>query len=255
MILLLGFFFILGSVIGSFINVVADRTVRGESIFGRSYCEYCKAKLSTLDLVPILSFMGLRARCRYCKHKLSWQYPIVETLTAVLFAWTFWNLTSIAAVSFFSIFYFLFVISILIVVAIVDFKFSLIPTTFVFAVSLLVLFYNYFHLGSEDFVSGVLSSLLLAFSFFGVVFATRGRGMGSGDIPLVFLLALFLGWPSNLAAVFLSFLSGAAVSIVLLLFRKKKLGQAIPFGPFLIFSTLLVFFFGDGIISWYLNLL
>lgn len=245
--------FILGCAVGSFVNVVVDRTVRGESILGRSSCDFCHRKLSTFDLVPILSFVGLRARCRYCRRKLSWQYPIVETLIGVLFAATFYTQVSLGTFTSVSLFYNFVIISILVVVAIFDLKFSLIPTTFVFAASLVSLFYIYFNLSSYDFVVGVLSSLLLAFFFLAIVVLTRGRGMGSGDIPLVFLLGLFLGWPFNLAAVFLAFLIGALASVVLLMLRIKKIGEAIPLGPFLILGTFIIFFWGEIIISWYLQ--
>ena len=253
MFLLLFVFFILGSAIGSFLNVVVDRTTRGGSILGplRSYCDWCHATLSTFDLVPILSFVGLRGRCRYCHHKLSWQYPLVETLLGVLFAATFYSLAASGNFSALVVLFYLLIITVLVVVAIVDLKFSLIPTTFVFAASLIVLFWNYFQMSSSDFVTSVFSAFLLAFFFAAIVFLTRGRGMGSGDIPLVFLLGLFLGWPENLLAVFGAFLSGAIVALTLLLFGKKRLGQTIPFGPFLIASSIVVFYWGSQIIVWY----
>lgn len=253
MFFLLLLFFIFGSAVGSFLNVVVDRTVRGETIFGRSHCDFCHRKLSTFDLVPILSFVGLRARCRYCKRKLSWQYPIVETLVGVLFAATFYSQASAGVFSVVPLLYYFAIIGTLVVVGVVDLKFSLIPTTFVFAAALLALFYNYFSLNSYDFVVGVFSAVLLALFFFAIVVVTRGRGMGSGDVPLVFLLGLFLGWPFNLAAVFLAFLVGAVVSVVFLAFRVKKIGEAIPLGPFLILGTFIIFFWGDEIISWYLQ--
>lgn len=252
---LLVLFFILGAAVGSFLNVVIDRTVRGETILGRSYCDHCGATLATLDLVPILSFVGLGARCRYCRQRLSWQYPVVETLTGLLFAFTFYSLTAGGNFSILLVFYYLFVISVLIVVAAVDLKFSLVPTTFVFAASLLVLFWNYFHQSSVDFVAGVVSAFFLALFFGAIVLVTRGRGMGSGDIPLVFLLGLFLGWPESLAGVFLAFLSGAIVAVLLIFMGQKKFGQTIPFAPFLIACSIAVLYWGDRIIGWYLGLL
>lgn len=256
MVFLLGLFFILGSAVGSFLNVVIDRTMRGESIvFGRSYCEHCRATLGTMDLIPIVSFAGLRARCRYCKHKLSLQYPLVETITGILFVLTFYFLTTGGSTSFLLLAYQLVIISVLIVVAVVDYKFSLIPTAFVFAAALLALFKNYFYLSSADFISSVLVAFALAFSFLGIVVATRGRGMGSGDIPLVFLLGLFLGWPYSLLAIFLAFLLGATVSIVLLFFRKKTFGQTVPFAPFLILGSIIVLYWGNQIMNWYLSIL
>lgn len=257
MVFLLLLFFIIGAAVGSFANVVVDRTTAGGSIFSpwRSYCDRCRATLSSLDLVPILSFLGLGARCRYCRHKISWQYPVVETLTGVLFAFTFYSLASRGDLSFLLLFYYLLVISTLVVVAVVDMKFSLIPTTFVFATTLLVLFWNYFNQTSSDFVAGVFSAFVLAMFFAAIVAVTRGRGMGSGDIPLVFLLGLFGGWPNNLATVFLAFVSGAIVSVILLISGRKTFGQTVPFAPFLVASTIAVLFWGNQIIDWYLLIL
>lgn len=256
MIFLFSAFFILGSIVGSFLNVVADRTMNGQSIiFGRSKCDFCNAKLSTFDLVPILSFLGLRARCRYCNHKLSWQYPIVETLVGVLFVLTLNFFVSQASTSLASLFYYLVVICTLVVVSIVDFKFSLVPTAFVFAASLFALFWNYFSLSSSDFVLSVVSAFILAFGFLVIVILTRGRGMGTGDIPVVFLIGLFLGWPDSIAAIFAAFLSGAVISVLLLIIGRKRLGQTIPFAPFLVLGTLVILFWGEQIISWYLRLL
>ncbi|HSX19242.1 MAG TPA: prepilin peptidase, partial [Candidatus Saccharimonadales bacterium] len=235
---------------------VVDRSVKNESIvFGRSYCDYCHAKLSTFDLVPILSFVGLRARCRYCRHKLSWQYPIVETLVGVLFAATFYFLAASTTFSFVGILYYLAIISTLVVVAVVDLKFSLIPTTFVFGAAILALFRNYFYLSSADFVQAVFGAFVLALFFLAIVLVTRGRGMGTGDIPLVFLLGLFLGWPQSLLSTFLAFVSGAVISIFLLLFGRKKFGQAVPFGPFLIGAAIVVLFWGNTLTNLYLKLL
>ncbi|MBI3282987.1 prepilin peptidase [Candidatus Curtissbacteria bacterium] len=249
--------FILGAAVGSFLNVVIDRTTQGGSVLGpwRSYCDHCRATLATVDLVPILSFVGLGGRCRYCHHKLSWQYPAVEMLTGILFSSTFYFLAARGSFSLLAVFYSLFVISTLIVVATVDLKFSLVPTTFVFAASLLVLFWNYFKLSSGEFVSGVVAAFILALFFGAIAVATRGRGMGSGDIPLVFLLGLFLGWPASVAAVFLAFLSGAIFAIFLIFLRKKKFGQTIPFAPFLIASSIAVLYWGGEIIGWYLGMI
>src|SRR3989344_8948085 len=86
--------FINGTAVGSFLNVVIDRTTRRESILGRSYCEHCRATLKTIDLVPIISFAVLGAKCRYCRKPLSWQYPAVEAAGAILFTLAFWILVS-----------------------------------------------------------------------------------------------------------------------------------------------------------------
>jgi len=248
--------FILGSAVGSFLNVVIDRSVEEKGVFGgslRSQCDYCKATLSSVDLIPIISFAGLGGKCRRCKKKLSWQYPFVEALCGSLFALSFYVLGSFGAVSLWLLLYFLFLICIFIVVAVIDIKFSLIPTTFVFFAAAVSLFYNYFFLDSALFVQNVLTAFLLAAFFFALFLITKGRGMGSGDIPLAFLIGMVLGWPNAIAAMFLAFTSGALISILLVIFGKKGLKQTIPFGPFLAASALVVMFWGRQIVDFYLS--
>ena len=245
-------FFILGTAIGSFLNVVIDRTTRKESILGRSYCDHCRANLSTFDLIPIVSFVTLGAKCRYCKKPLSWQYPLVEALGGILFAVAFLVLAQSGDLNLPTLFYYFFLISIAIVVAAVDFKFSLIPTSFVFLASLVALFYDFFSFSPGIFITYVLTVFVLALSFALLVVATRGRGMGEGDIVLAFLIGIVLGFKATLVALFIAFLSGAVVSVVLILLGKKRFGQTIPFAPFLILGLLSGLFWAKPILAWYL---
>lgn len=254
MFFLLILFFILGAAVGSFLNVVIDRSVRNESILGRSYCDHCRATLKTMDLIPIISFAALGAKCRYCKKNLSWQYPIVELLTGVLFSISFIVQASTGNVFSIALPYFLFLVSILIIVAVVDFKFSLIPTTFVFFASLVSLFYNYFFLSSALFVEHVFTAFTAAAFFLLIVVLTRGRGMGEGDIILAFLMGMVLGAKDAILALFLGFLTGAVCALILIAFGKKRFGQTIPFAPFLALGFIVALFFGTPIISWYLML-
>lgn len=247
-------FFIFGNAVGSFINVVIDRSVKFESLLGRSYCDFCRAKLSAFDLVPIVSFAALGGRCRYCRRKISWQYPAVEIACGILFTFVFYHLASLGILHYAVLAYYLFILSIFLIVAIVDLKYSLIPTSFVYLASFVALFYDYFYLTSDEFVNNVVVAFALALFFLLVVLITRGRGMGSGDIPLVFLIGLILGWPAALGAIFLAFVLGATVAIILLILGRKKFGQTIPFAPFLIFGAIIALFWSVPLISWYLGL-
>ncbi len=255
MVLYLFTFFVLGSAVGSFLNVVIDRTTRGETILGRSYCDHCKAKLGVFDLVPVVSFFSLGAKCRFCKQPLSWQYPLVESATAVLFAFTFWHLAGDSNLSLSTLIYYLFLISVVEVVAVVDWKFSLIPTTFVFAASIVSLFYNYFVLPSPLFLDHIMAAFGAALFFLVIVVATRGRGMGQGDVVLAFLMGIVLGTQGVAVSVFLAFLMGALVSIGLIIFKKRKFGQTVPFAPFLAGGFLLALFWAGPIVNWYLQVL
>lgn len=256
MIFLLVFFFIIGSTVGSFLNVVIDRSIKRESFtFKRSYCDWCHKTLGAFDLVPIASFVALGTRCRYCHRKLSWQYPFVETLCGLLFVGTFYSLATAGILSPATLLIYLFLISTFIVVSVIDFKFSLIPTTFVLLAAFVVLFYNYFSMTSGEFVISVLTAFLLALFFILLIVLTQGRGMGTGDVPLVFLIGLILSWPLTAVSMFVSFFTGAAVSLLLLAFGKKQIGQTIPFGPFLAIGAITSMFWGQAILKWYLLLL
>ncbi len=255
MILYLVLVFLVGSAVGSFLNVVIDRTVRGENVIipGRSYCDHCRAKLSTLDLVPIISFFALGAKCRYCKKPLSWQYPLVESLTAILFTLTFYTLTLSGNLNLTTLIFYFFIIAVSIIVAAVDWKFYLIPTTFVYLASLVTLFYNFFFLSPSIFVEHIVAGFIMALIFLLIVVLTRGRGMGQGDIVLVFLMGLTLGYVGTFVAMFLSFFTGAIVSLILIALKRKHFGQTIPFAPFLILGFLTSLFYSAQIVDFYLT--
>lgn len=255
MILYLVLFFILGSAFGSFLNVVIDRVSSGGTILGRSRCDHCKATLSSVDLVPIVSFVMLGARCRYCKKPLSWQYPAVEGITAILFTLVFWVLVLGGPFNILTLLFWLLIVCVMVVVGAIDIKFSLIPTSFVYALSLLALFYAYFIYPSPVFVDHVIAAFGAAVFFLLIVLVTFGRGMGQGDIVLAFLMGMVLGIKLTVLALFLAFLIGAVVSIFLILIGRKKFGNTIPFGPFLVLGFFFCLFWGNLILQTYLKVL
>jgi len=244
--------FLFGSAVGSFLNVVIDRTTRRESILGRSYCDHCKVTLSTVDLIPIISFVAQGAKCRYCSKPLSYQYPIVEGITALLFALTFYFLAVSGTLSVFSLVYYVILVSVMIVVAVVDFKFSLVPTTFVFAASLLALLYNFIFLSTNLFIEHVIAAFLGGLFFLIIVLVTRGKGMGEGDIIIGFLIGMVLGIQSATLAIFLAFLIGSVVSLSLIAVKLRKFGQTVPFAPFLVIGFFISFYWGEQLLKWYL---
>ncbi len=249
MLLFILFFF--GLVVGSFLNVLIDRLPRDEQIFkGRSYCESCKYKLSFSDLIPVLSFVLLQGKCRYCHSPLSYYYPIVEITTGLLFVLSFVYLQQ------FFIVYYLFLISFLIVIFFTDLKYGIIPDKILFPA--IIISFLFFVFTSEESwlrrlslppseVGGRLLAGAGAFLFFLFLFlVTKGRGMGFGDVKYVILMGLVLGFPNIVVGLYIAFLTGAIVSIILVLWGKKKLrGSTIPFGPFLVFGTIAAMFFGD----------
>ena len=242
--------FLFGAIIGSFLNVLIDRLPKEESIIlPSSRCDRCKHTLQWYDLIPVVSFLLLRRRCRYCRVFLSWQYPLVELLTAGLFVLVFQFLGTQELIP---LLYSLFIVASLIVIFFADSKYGIIPDKVVFfaiGISLLYFFTNH----NPLFIPHVISGIGAFFFFLLIYLATKGRGMGFGDVKLALLLGIFFGAPAIILVIYLAFLTGAAFSIILILLRKKKLKGTIAFGPFLVASSLFVFFFQDKLVSvWYL---
>ena len=245
----LSFIFVLGLAIGSFLNVVIDRLPKGKSIIrGRSYCDFCRHTLAWYDLIPVLSFIVLGRKCHYCQKSISWQYPIVEFITAILFIIIFASINRFIDVSSYLtiLIFHLVVISGLIVIFFTDLKYRIIPDQIVLVLTVVTLFYhllNRSHVWSNYLLSGLIMSAFLLM----LLLITRGRGMGLGDVKFAFLMGLILGFPSIIIAFYLSFLTGALFSLILILSGKKTIKATIPFGPFLAVATIVSLFYGQSL--------
>jgi len=251
--------FAFGLCVGSFLNVLIDRLPRGEQIIkGRSYCDHCRKSLSFFDLIPLLSFLLLKGRCRYCGKKISFYYPLVELITAISFILVFYYFKTQLLITI----YLLLITSCLIVIFFADLKYGIIPDemiiTGIVATVLHIFISSYLHILScqlfHCFVVSLLPGLLTAFFFLVLLLITYGRGMGLGDVKLSFLMGFLLGWPKIAVAIYLAFLTGALVGVILILIGKKKFGQIIPFGPFLVVGTFIAMFWGEKIIQVWLKL-
>lgn len=254
------FVFILGTIVGSFLNVVALRYNTGLPIArGRSQCFSCGKTLHWYELVPVFSFIFLGGKCGACKSKISLQYPLVELVTGLLFLATFLHVGLNPL-----IFYYFFIISVLIVISIYDFKHKIIPDSlsFIFgAVTLVFSLFSFFYLHNNALLD-VLAGPILALPFAILWLVSGGRWIGLGDAKLTVGIGFMLGLVRGISALVLAVWIGAVVSIgVIVLQRVLSLSSKnltmkseIPFGPFLIVGTLLVFFFGWDImhISTYL---
>jgi len=230
------FYGMLGLVIGSFLNVVISRLPLGQSISKpRSHCPRCGHFLRPWELIPVISFLCLRGRCGSCKNKISWRYPVVELLTAVLFgaAYLLRPERSITGLFFDLIF-----ISLLIALAFIDFDTFRLPDMLVLQVALTAL--------ANTLVSGepgIWRSLLgavFAGGVFLLIFLFYSKGMGLGDVKFVAALGLYIGEPGILAAVFLASILGVIFGGLWLAFYRKNLKEPLPFGPFLAAGALLV---------------
>lgn len=248
------FSFILGTIIGSFLNVVALRYNTGMTLRGRSKCFSCGKNLEWHELVPILSFFYQGGECKKCKSKISWQYPTIEILAGILFILIFYYFPPTSLYESFNTVFYLFITSLLLIITIYDIKHKIIPDPIVY----LFAFVSLFRLFISPELSFVLPSLgdllsgpLLASPFFFIWLFSKGKWMGLGDAKLTLGIGWVLGFTAGLSAIILAFWIGAIVSVVWIyvVFRKFKLKQEIPFGPYLILGMYLVLFFGISVIE------
>lgn len=282
--------FIAGLFFGSFLNLVSDRSVRGEPIlFGRSHCDLCQTPLGVKDLIPIISYAFSGAKCRYCREKIGAIYPISEILTGLAFvgvAYTTQIFSNGMLHSWLNFVYLIVVASFFITLFLTDIKYRLIPDRIVIPAILFVVIFmtayfalfsgiEYFNMKNDDFGKYLIeagywhmsvfntikvllvnfgSALAIGFFFWFLVYITKGRGMGGGDIRLGVLIGVFNGFPTNVLAIFLGFLFGAFFSTILILLKKKTAKDTIAFGPFLILGSVVAFAFGNAILQWYFGL-
>lgn len=240
------FLFLLGLCVGSFLNVLIYRFPRSLSIAGRSVCPKCRKRIRWYDNVPVVSYFILQKKCRSCHSPISARYPMVELLTGALFLLVYYSSSN----SLWLMVYGLWLVGALVVIFFVDLKHQIIPDQVIVATMIVSLAYRFFT-SSQLLITNYFPAFIAAGLFFLLLhFITKGRGMGFGDVKLAFLMGLVLGFPNIILALYLAFLTGAIVGVILILGRKKRFGQHIPFGPFLAGSTLLTFLWGTEILKW-----
>lgn len=252
------FTFILGTIVGSFLNVIIYRYGTNNSMLvGRSMCFSCKKTLSWYELIPIISAIIQRGKCRGCKEKISIQYPLVEILTGLLFM----SVLSVGYSHIVSVVR-LIIMSLLVIIAVYDFWHKIIPDFFVFSFIILSGFLLVWspELNSFEFpvLLDVVAGPVLFAPFAGLWYFSGGRAMGFGDAKLAWGIGWFLGLGAGVSAIILSFWTGAIFGLFVILFAKISknkniklfsklkmftIKSEIPFGPFMILGIFLVFFF------------
>lgn len=263
-------FIVLGAVFGSFLTSFTWRYPRGILLSEkRSFCPKCKKKISWYNNIPVASYLLLAGKCGSCKKKISARYPIIEIATIMGFAliWILYlgctspSLTLLfgglvspmcywtGLLGFLALPFFLFIFAVLVSILVIDLENQIIPDSLIFV--LLVPLYLLLIINPE---LGVYTRMLLglgsALFLLLVNLLTKGKGMGLGDVKLALVGGTLLGWPYTYLWMFLAFLTGAIVGIILILLGKASFGRKIPFGPFLVFSFLVVLFFGPIFFKW-----
>lgn len=251
--ILLIFFFLLGIIVGSFLNVVALRMERGEDfVHGRSACPKCGALIHWYDNIPLLSFILLRGRCRGCHDPIAWRYPAVELMAGVVYATLaacFFN--PIEASAWIETVWLLGLFSLFMVIALYDSKTMEIPIALLQASAVWTLVFVLWldwniatdMLWSMDgrTVSGLIGALIAWTIFAALSFFSQETWMGWGDAWLAAIIGLAVGIEGLLFALTLSFGFGALFSVVLLLRKQAGMETRVPFGPFLAVGTFAYF--------------
>lgn len=237
--------FLFGIVIGSFVNVCIYRIPKGEDIVKvRSHCMNCGYQLKWYDLVPLFSYLALRGRCSKCKTKLAAQYPIVEAANGILYV----VIVLVNGVNVESLLYCL-LTSALITLSVIDFRTYEIPlgiNIFILAVGLIRVVTD---------LSGWLSYQIgfCSVSVFLMIlyYATKGRGIGGGDVKLMAVCGLVLGWKLIVLAFFIGCILGAVIHVA----RMKLSGEShvLAMGPYLSMGIFIAMLWGNQIIEWYLK--
>ena len=250
---------VLGLAVGSFLNVVVWRVPRDESVVPRSACPRCGHRIRARDNVPLLSWVLLRGRCRDCGAAISTRYPLVEAVTAVLFAGAAallgpsWALPAL-----------LYLVAVAVALTLIDLDVHRLPDAIVlpaYPVGAALLVLASANPGGEPAwgalaraAAGGAGLLLL---YLVIALAYRG-GMGLGDVKLAGVLGMFLGWfgwDALAVGAFAAFLLGGVLALALLATGRARRGTRIPFGPWMLAGALLGIAAGGPVADWYLGLL
>ena len=250
--------FVIGTYIGSFLNVVIIRAPLNQSfIIGRSHCMSCEKTLKWYHMVPVFSWIFLRGKCAYCKAKISPQYPLVEFLNGVAWASIFYYINVVCegmlqspiGVSYKSVLY-LIAASVLIVISGIDIKIYEIPYTTNIILTLLGIVA--LCLDFENWSLYAIGAVSVGGLLFLIQLVSGGRAMGGGDVFLMAAAGLLLGWKNIILAFILGCIIGSVVHLTLMRV-KKDTDNMLPFGPYLSAGIFISMLFGDGIINWYLS--
>jgi len=246
--------FILGAVVGSFLNVCIYRIPAGKSIVSPpSACPHCGQHIRWFQNIPILSYLFLGGKCASCRTVISLRYPAIEALTGLLFALVLYNFSFSTATPVYWMF-----VAALIVITFIDLDHQIIPDVISLPGIIVGFICSFFipWLSWLDSLLGIVigGGILLTIAWIYEKVAKR-EGMGGGDIKLLGMLGAFLGWKAVLPIIFIASLIGSLIGIPLMLLQKRDTKLAIPFGPFLAFAATVYLFWGHDLIYWYLNLL
>lgn len=241
--------FITGLIIGSFLNVVIYRLPAGESIiYPASHCPNCGHRLTSLELIPIFSYIFLGGKCKNCKEDISIRYPIIELLTGIIFIINYIyisDLTILIAGLVFS--------SLMISLTMIDFDHQILPDKLTLGGLVVGLSFSLFRT-DITFIYSLLGILAAGGLLFLIAFLSKG-GMGGGDIKMMAMVGSFTGPIIAVSAIFLGAFIALIANLPGVIFGKKGMKTKLPFGPFLAAASLILWFYSEELFDLYLSLI
>lgn len=274
--MLIVFLLILGLACGSFVNALVWRVheqqkTKGKTqkaglsiLNGRSMCIHCRHTLAWYDLIPVLSWIWLKGKCRYCRKPISVQYPLVELISALVFAgsYIFWPETVHLGGQWLLLAAWLVSSVGLLALAVYDLRWMLLPSRIIYPTLAIAaagrLGYIIFFDGRpwHGLAMWALSIIIASGVFFVLFTVSNGKWIGYGDVRLGLVTGTLLAHPTkSLAMIFFASVLGTVVILPALFSGQKRLASKLPYGPFLITATAFVLLFGQPIIDWYKNLI
>ena len=237
--------FLFGIVIGSFLNVCIYRIPKKENIVKiRSHCMECNYQLKWYDLVPLFSYIFLGGRCRKCKTRLSVQYPLIEGLNGILYV----LIVTVNGLTIESLLYCL-MFSALVTLSVIDFRTYEIPlgiNLFILALGLIRVALDY-----KNFLNYLIGFLSVSGFLYLLYLLTKGRGIGGGDIKLMAVSGLMLGWKCNILALAFGCILGSIIHLIRM--KVSKEDHVLALGPYLSVGIMIATLWGNDLIGWYLT--
>jgi leader peptidase (prepilin peptidase) / N-methyltransferase len=240
-----------GAVTGSFLNVCIYRLPLGKSIiWPASACPHCRRELSWFENIPVASFLVLRARCRSCRAPIGWRYPLVETLTALLFAFAWWyfgpGMLLVSRLVFGCA---------LIVLFAIDLEHHLLPN--VITLPGIIVGFAFSFVTEPGWVASLIGIAfgggvlyLIAETYYRV---RHEEGLGMGDVKMLAMIGAFVGWKLTLVALMMASVSGSVIGLLLIVTRRGDMKYALPFGTFLAIGSAVAATVGPALLDWYLR--
>lgn len=235
--------FLFGIVIGSFLNVCIYRIPKKEDIVKvNSHCMSCNYNLKWYDLIPLFSYIFLGGRCRKCKAKISIQYPLIEGLNGILYV-------LIVAVNGFTVESLLYCLmfSALVTLSVIDFRTYEIPfgiNLFILALGLIRVALDY-----QNFLDYLIGFISVSGFLYLLYLLTKGRGIGGGDIKLMAVSGLMLGWKCNILALAIGCIVGSVIHIIRM--KVSKEDHVLALGPYLSVGIMIATLWGEMLLQWY----